>query len=235
MVGIDLVSGKNIWKIREKDPADDYKGQTGVSWSTPTILKVDGKEQLVGCQRDRVVAYSPANGKVLWTCRGLAEADSEYVYTSLLISGKTAVGMAGVGGPAMAFKLGGSGDITSKNQIWRNAKPNPIRIGSGMIIGKHIYMANADGGTAECIELETGKQLWKARLGGGAHWGSMVLAEGKIYVTNQAGVTNVIRPNPVKLEKIASNDLGKRSNSTPAFSDGEIFLRTAGGVYCVGK
>jgi hypothetical protein len=31
----------------------------------------------------------------------------------------------------------------------------------------------------------------------------------------------------------ATNELGERSNSTPAFSDGEIFIRTFEHLYCI--
>jgi hypothetical protein len=45
----------------------------------------------------------------------------------------------------------------------------------------------------------------------------------------------VFRPSPKKFELVASNGLGpgEKSNSTPAFSDGEIFLRTHSSLFCI--
>jgi len=40
---------------------------------------------------------------------------------------------------------------------------------------------------------------------------------------------------PEKLESIATNDLGEASNSTPAVSDGQIFIRTFKGLYCIAE
>ena len=54
-------------------------------------------------------------------------------------------------------------------------------------------------------------------------------------MTNQKGATVVFKPNPEKFEQVAVNDLGEPSNSTPAVSDGEIFLRTHKALYCVAE
>jgi hypothetical protein len=48
------------------------------------------------------------------------------------------------------------------------------------------------------------------------------------------GVTTVIKPGP-ELEKIAENDLGEIISSSPAISQGQIFLRGHEHLYCIGK
>lgn len=52
-------------------------------------------------------------------------------------------------------------------------------------------------------------------------------------MTARNGTTVVFKPNPAKFELVASNALGEDSNSTPAISDGEIFLRTFKNLYCI--
>ena len=96
-------------------------------------------------------------------------------------------------------------------------------------------MANADGeGSIECLDPRTGEQRWlQKRTDGGPHWGSMIYADGRIYVTGQQGVTHVLAPNPDKYDVLADNDLKERSNSTPAISNGQIFLRTFEALYCI--
>jgi outer membrane protein assembly factor BamB len=63
----------------------------------------------------------------------------------------------------------------------------------------------------------------------------VVMAVGWLYVTSRKGVTTVFRPDPAKLEVLAMNDLGEPSNATPAISDGQIFLRTDGHLYCIAE
>ena len=79
------------------------------------------------------------------------------------------------------------------------------------------------------------KIRWTERLDGGESWGSVVMAAGRLYVTSRKGVTTVFRPDPEKLEVLAMNDLGEPSNATPAISDGQIFLRTDGHLYCIAE
>ena len=63
--------------------------------------------------------------------------------------------------------------------------------------------------------------------------GSVVSGGGLLYVTSQSGVTTVFEPTPKGFQQIAANDLQERSNSTPALSDGEIFLQTHEHLYCI--
>jgi len=62
-----------------------------------------------------------------------------------------------------------------------------------------------------------------------------VMAEGRAYVTNQAGTTVVFRPNPEKFEGLAENKLGEHCNATPALSNGQVFIRTFEHLYCIGE
>ena len=63
--------------------------------------------------------------------------------------------------------------------------------------------------------------------------GSPVLAEGKIYITDEDGVTSVIQAGP-KFAALAENDLGQYTLSSPAISGGQIFIRTTGFLYAIG-
>lgn len=233
LIALDLKTGKTLWKRDEPGGTDTRNPRMVGSWSTPVIVRVDGKEQLLCSLPTRVVALHPENGDLLWEVRGLDGPNGDLVYTSLVVGNGVGVAMAGYTGPMVAFKLGGRGDVTARNTLWRSKGPQPQRIGSGVIVGDSLYIANADSGTAHCYALKTGQQRWRARVGGGAHWGSLVLADGKFYVTGKSGITFVFRPNPKKFDLIAKNQLPGQSNSTPALSDGEIFLRTFRGVYCI--
>ena len=122
--------------------------------------------------------------------------------------------------------------MTETNRLWQVATRNPQRIGSGVIVGDYIYMAN-ESGVAQCIELTTGKEVWKDRFSREKNWGSIIAADGRLYVTNKAGDTIVFSPNSERFEELAVNSLGERSNSTPAISGGQIFLRTFEAVYCI--
>lgn len=233
LLGANKTTGKTVWEHDE----------TFGSWSTPVIAKVGGKDQLVlGQSRDvkgqpeakwgYLKGYDPKTGSELWKCQGL----NSFNYTSPLVADGVAVGMSGYGGSALAVKLGGTGDIT-KDRLWMHPKPATQRVGSGVIVGDHVYMVD-ENATPHCYDLKTGEDRWKGegRLKGGTTWGSITHADGRLYLLMRSGETNVLAANP-KFEVLATNPLGagEQTNSSVAVSNGDLFLRTFKHLWCISE
>jgi outer membrane protein assembly factor BamB len=232
LLALNKRTGKDGWKVEEPGGKSGLKGEnewTG-SWSTPRIVKVQGRDQLVMTWPHAVKAYDPHTGAVIWTCGGL----TRLVYTSPLVMPELVVAMSGSYGSALAVKTGGTGDVTGTHRLWHHARKNPQRIGSGIILGDYVYMVNADPGTAQCIEVKTGKDRWEGKRLGTAFWGSLVLAAGKFYATDQAGDTYVFAAKPT-FEQLSRNRLGEHTNASLAISGGDIFIRTHEHLWCVGR
>jgi hypothetical protein len=86
-----------------------------------------------------------------------------------------------------------------------------------------------------CLDARTGARIYgPERLPPATYSGSPVLADGKIYVTNEDGVTAVARAGP-KFELLAQNDFGEYTLSSPAVSDGQLFIRTDSALYAIGR
>ena len=66
-----------------------------------------------------------------------------------------------------------------------------------------------------------------------AHDGLERVAEGLLYFPDDSGITHVVKAGP-KFEVLARNALGEECYASPAVSRGQIFLRTAGHLYCFG-
>jgi len=175
-------------------------------------------------------AYDPVTGKELWRCVGLG--NEIYAMPVVSAKGDVIVGISGHNGPTLAVRPGGNGDVTKTHQLWQAATKNPQRIGSGVLHDGHLYLADADG-FAECIETGTGKVVWKERLGGKL-WGSLLLADGRLYVSSLEGQTYVVEASP-KFKQIAKNDIGEPIYSALAVSNGELFLRSYQHLYCIGS
>ncbi|MDG2391746.1 MAG: PQQ-binding-like beta-propeller repeat protein [Planctomycetaceae bacterium] len=240
LLALSLKSGDLLWKVEEpggnfgENPNGKKLNWIG-SWSTPQIAMVAGEQQVICAMPTRVVGYAPDSGEILWWCDGLENLPrSNLVYTDPLLSETFAVTLGGFKGPGIGFALGEMGDITDSSRVWRVTRDNPQRIGTGIIFGKHIYAPTAGINGIQCLDLETGETLWTERTPA-PFWGSMVLADELIYVTDQQGMTWVFRPNSEKLDLIAKNSLKERTNSTPAFTDDCIILRTYDAVYRVAK
>ena len=202
------------------------------SWSTPVIASIDGRDQIVCAMATRLNGYDPDNGKILWTCDGIRGPKGDLAYSSPMISGELCVMIGGFNGPAMGLKLGGTGDITATNRLWRN-ETNPQNIGTGVFVGSHIYRSNAGRPSiVECIDPKTGAMIW-AGPPGGSSWSSIVGTKSHLYLIDQDGTTLVFEANPVEYSAVAKNQLAEPTNSTPAISDGEIFIRTFDHLYCI--
>jgi outer membrane protein assembly factor BamB len=92
-----------------------------------------------------------------------------------------------------------------------------------------------DRGIMSCLELKTGKEVYtRKRLSPATYSGSPVLADGKIYITNEDGRTIVVKAGPA-FEVLAENDFDDYTLSSPAISEGQIFIRTAKRLYAIGK
>jgi outer membrane protein assembly factor BamB len=236
LVALRLDNGEVLWEVNEPGGSASEKGKYIGSWATPQFLSIAGREQVLCGLPTRVISCDPNSGELLWYVTGIEGNNGNLMYTSPLIGETHGVALGGFGGPAIGFKLGGTGDMTAQNRLWRQSEPrNPQRIGSGVLLGEVFYIANADNeGSIECRDVATGQQRWEVRrTSDGPHWASLIMADGRLYATGQKGVTRVFAPNPDQYEELAVNDLGEQTHATPAFSDGEVFIRTWENLYCI--
>ncbi len=223
LVALDRQTGDTVWDTPEFAKNSNLYG----SWSTPVIVRVGGQDELIVTMPREIKGYDPTTGKELWKCGGLGTE----IYTMPTIGDGLVVGISGHQGPAMAVKLGGRGDLTESNRLWLTAK-NQQRVGSGVIVGDHLYVSNATG-IAQCIEARTGTVVWAQRLGG-TLWGTMLAAGGRLYVGNKEGDVFVLAASPT-FKLLARNRMGEHMKAAVAPSDGQLFVRTYKTIYCIGK
>jgi len=239
LVAMDQKTGETRWQTEiEPGGSRSDKGRYVGSWATPMLTKVNGTPQLICPFHTRVVSYNPKTGDEINYILGLHREKSDLCYASPVFGDGYAVAMGGFQGPAFGFKLGGAGDITESHRLWHTGETsNPQRIGSGVYVDGYVYMANADNaGSIECIDIKTGKQTWRQRrTDAGPHWASTIYADGHLFATGQRGTTTIFKADPTKFEVISTNKLDNTCNATPAFSNGELFIRTWEKLYCVSE
>jgi outer membrane protein assembly factor BamB len=133
-----------------------------------------------------------------------------------------------------AYRLGGVGDVTASNFLWKNSRSLP-NVPSPLVYQGVLYTLK-EGGILTSFDLKTGEILKQERLKGalGAYYASPVGGDGKIYAISEEGKAAVIRAG-AQWELLAVNDLGDGSKSTPAIVDGRLYLRTYSALYCFEK
>jgi outer membrane protein assembly factor BamB len=222
LVALDKRTGQSVWKVDERAMNSPVFG----SWSTPIVVEVAGRDELVLPLPEEIKGFDPMTGKALWTCAGLGTE----VYAMPIVGDGLVAAISGHNGPAIAVRLGGKGKVTATHRLWRQERSQQ-RIGSGVIVDGRLFLANATG-ILECIDAATGEHLWQERLGG-TLWGSMLLADGKLYVTSLEGDTYVLAAGP-EFRLFATNSLGEHVKAALAASDGQLFLRTYEHLICIG-
>ncbi len=223
LLRIDRKTGKNVWKM-ERETEAIREGHD--SYRTPMPMKAGGKTQIVLADGDGVSAHDPDSGKVLWRARGLNpdENPNYRVIASPLVVGDVVVVPSRIK-PMIAFRAGGE-------KLWSFDKgpdvPTPVSD------GKKLWVIG-DRGIAWCLDVKTGAVLWgPERIKNGVYSASPMIADGKIYATSEDGVTTVLGAGD-KFEVLAENELGGFTLSSPAVSEGKLYMRTAAFLFAVGK
>jgi outer membrane protein assembly factor BamB len=230
LLRIDTKNGKTLWKVER--PTNAIR-ESPDAYSTPALLRVGKNIEIVITGGDCVTGHDPATGKELWRANGLNPDNnpSYRIVASPVIFNDIIYAPTRVR-PLLALKAGGRGDISSSHVLWSTA--NGPDVPTPVTDGKYFYVVN-DRGIMWCLDAKTGAEIYaQQRIKPGTYSGSPVLADGKIYVTNEDGLTTVVKAGPA-FEVLAENALNDYCLSSPAISDGQIFIRTAQNLYCIGK
>ena len=227
---IDKNTGQTVWRVERPT---DARAESPDSYATPALLQYDGQTEVVITGGDVVTGHDPEDGEELWRADGLNPRNNRSyrivaspVVADGLIYAPTRVR------PLLALKPGGRGDVTTSHLAWstRNGPDVPTPVTDGT----YFYIIN-DSGIVWCLDAKTGEEIYgRKRLRRSTYSASPVLADGKIYITNEDGLTTVLKAGP-EFEVLAENRLDDYCLSSPAISDGQIFIRTTRYLYAIGE
>jgi outer membrane protein assembly factor BamB len=227
---IDKKNGKTLWKV---DRPTNAIRESPDSYTTPALLRYGKTTEIVITGGDCVTGHDPANGKELWRANGLNPENNPFyrIVASPIVFNEIIYAPTRVK-PLLALRAGGRGDITSSHVLWSTV--NGPDVPTPVTDGKYFYIVN-DRGIVWALDAKTGAEVYgQQRLKPGTYSGSPVLADGRIYITDEDGLTTVIAAGP-KFEVLAENPLNEYCLSSPAISDGRIYIRTSGHLYAIGS
>jgi outer membrane protein assembly factor BamB len=218
LLGLDRKTGEVKW--------DEKRPKVNFSHSTPVLVEVKGKPQLLVAASDALQGVDPASGKVLWWCKGNGDTVSPVMGQGLVYLDSGRGGTAGV-----AADPTGSGDVTNTLVRWKVDRV-PQCFSSPVIVGDLLYRLQ-DQETLLCRNLLTGAEVYSKRLAGvSVRVSPFTTPDGRIYAAS-SGKSHVLKPGPTP-EILATNDLGDASDASPAISDGRIFLKGRKYLWCIG-
>jgi len=221
VVALDKRTGKVRWRTWRRQPWDQ-------AYSTPLVIRVGDRDELVSVGAYRAAAYDPASGKEIWR---VSYADG-FSNVPRPVYGHGLVYIAtGFQEPTLiAVRADGAGDVTKTHIAWTLRRGAPLTP-SPLLVGDELYVVS-DGGIASCLDAVTGEARWIQRLGGG-YSASPIFADGRIYFLSEEGVATIIAPGR-EFKVLAINRLNGDALGSMAVAAGSIFIRTDSFLYRIG-
>ncbi len=231
LAALDTKTGQEVWTVRRTG----FQTPMQSGWATPFIWQHAGRTEIVTIGKGTVVSYS-LDGKELWRLRGMTQATpSPVAGQGLLFVGSGSQGESGR--PLFAIRPGASGDISlaptqTSNEFvaWSQPRfsgytPSPL------LYRNRLYVIN-DNGIMQVADATTGKELYKARVGGGGltFSSSPLASNGRIYAVSEDGDVIVFEAAD-EYKELAKNVLGEMSLATPAVDANSLYVRTATRLY----
>ena len=223
IAAFDTATGKELWRT-----ARDAK----VGWNSPVAVEVtaDGKTttQIVMSGQQKVIAYSPRDGRELWTVEGNT---FETIPTPVVAHGMIFCS-SGRAGPTLAIRP----SHDSAEIVWSSPKGSPF-VPAPIVVGDYLYMVNDMASILTVYEAKTGEVVQQERMGEAQREGfsaAPVAVDGKVFFTNDEGQTFVVRHGETP-EILHVNELGERVIASPAGVDGTWYFRTASSLLAIGS
>ena len=220
ITALDLKTGEVAWRQRRETDATRK-----FSFSTPLLVSVSGKEQIVSAASGAVFGYAPADGRELWR----VDYGQGYSVVPRPITGQGHVYVAtGFGRPnVLAIRLGGEGNVTDSHITWQTSRSGP-KTPSMLIDGDLLYYVS-DGGIVSCVKAISGEPVWQDRVKGNVS-SSPIIAGNKIYIGTEEGIVYVLKTGS-QFQQLAANDFGERIFASPAVSGDSLIVRTETHLY----
>jgi outer membrane protein assembly factor BamB len=222
LVALDQATGRERWRTARPNHTRSY--------CAPLITEVQGRQQLVLSGSLSVAAYDPADGRQIWIIDGPTE---QFVSSPVHVAGAIFMTYGFPKRGICAIDPTGTGNITKTHVLFNLERasrggyvPSPVAH------GERAFVVN-DEGIASCADPRTGREIWLQRLGR-HHSASPVTAEGRVYFFDDDGKCWVVKAQDT-YEVVAVNELGEEVYGSPAISGGQLFVRGARQLHCIGQ
>ncbi len=217
LTAYDAATGDVRWQKKRPTVVYDH--------TTPLVVEIGGKPELLIAASNAVQALDPASGDVVWSASTPGDVPTPVYHNGLVYSD------SGRGGPGIAVDPNGTGDITKTNIKWRISNI-PEGLSSAAAFGDWLYRLH-NPGVLRCFEMTTGHEKFTARLEGVSTQSSpIVTPSGTIYLAS-GGKSYVIKAGE-RLDRLAANDLEDPSPASPAAAHGMLVIKGGQFLYGIG-
>lgn len=225
VVACDVVTGKLVWKT----------GEDASGYSSPALLEVGGRKQLVVYSGASVLGVDPDAGTLLWRYSYITDFNCNTA-TPVAVNGSVFVS-SGENHGGVLLGLKPSGDKFDVSVLWKSNGPQSVLRAewqTPILLDGRLYGFDNVGGAGPvthltCIDAATGARLWQQlRFGKG----NMIAADGKLWVSTVTGELILVRADPTEFKELARADVGITTRQAPTLVDGRLYLRDDAKIVC---
>lgn len=227
VVALDKATGQEVWRTA-RPPKRASNVEFRKAYSTPIVVSVQGKQQLVVPTAQWICGYAPDSGEEIWRIdhgNGFSVSPRPIATNGLIVFS------TGYMRPELvAVRPTGVGDVTDSHIAWRvdrgaPNKPSPIAVGD------RIYMV-ADNGILTQLRTSDGSIAWQKRLSGNFS-ASPICAGDKLFFCSHEGKVTVVAAGPTYRE-VAKNEIDAQILASPAVVGNDLLIRTEHSLFRIG-
>ncbi len=239
VIKLDKLTGETLWVHKR---VTDAFFECKHSYASP-FLYDDGRQQfLVVHGADCTTGHALDSGRELWRFAGLngpSDINSKndetfrFVASPAVIPGTIVIPTA-KSGPTVALRVDEHlrGNVSDNQQVRRWHLSETPDVSIPLVVDDLVYLLHKDG-KLQCVELETGKQVYFERTHTVQHRVSPLYADGHIYFCGKDGVCTVVKAGR-EFEIVATNDMaGEPITASPIVANGTLYIRTYAAVYAI--
>lgn len=238
VVRLEKATGKELWAVDRVSPV---KVENKHSYASPTLCLHGPEPFLITHGAECTVGHRLSDGKELWRLADLNggtdlnqsayDETLRFVATPVCAPGLIVVPTAKLG-PAMGLKISADlrGAIHRNHQMLWVTKKTPD-VCSPLIVDGLAYL-NDSNGLLQCLDGQSGEQIYRERTHAADHRASPLYADGKIYLFAKDGKCTVVKAGR-EFKILAKNDLAEPVAASPAVSNGVLYVRSFEALYAI--
>jgi outer membrane protein assembly factor BamB len=224
ITALDKQTGKEIWRV-DRDEV--------TSWSTPRVIEVNGRAQVITSATSRIRSYDFETGELIWECAGM----TRNVIPSPVYANGIVYLMSGYRGNALvAIDLArAKGNITDTDVIlWKYDQFAPYTPSPVLMDGK-LYFLRANNPELSCLDALDGKIHYSMqKIQGFVNiYSSPTGVADRLYLASE-GTVVVVKSGP-EFGILATNKLDDNFHASPVIIGNELYLRGFRYLYCLAE
>lgn len=238
VIKLEKKTGETVW-VHDRVTNADFECKH--SYASPFLYRGEEGEFLVVHGADCITAHDLSTGKELWRFGELNgpsrwnakqnDPTFRFVASPLITRGRVIVPTAKEG-PLISLKLEQlKGDSSANAQAVAWVSPRTPDVSIPLAVDNYIYLLQKDG-RLQCVEWDTGKEVYLQRVHSSQHRTSPIYADGHLYMASSDGTVSVVKAGP-EFQLVSSVNVGAPVTASPVISDGTLFIRSFDAIYAI--